>query len=83
MDKAFEILKSNGIEETMLYERKPLTLAATEKLIGKPKFKELLSNYVNTPPGKPALVLESDKREPIKPITAEEAFNDKGGNINE
>lgn len=83
LDKAFEILKSNGIEETMLYERKPLTLAATEKLIGKPKFKELLSNYVNTPPGKPALVLESDKREPIKLITAEEAFKDKGGNVNE
>lgn len=83
-DKAFEILKANGIEETMLYERKPLTLAATEKLIGKKKFKELLSQYINTPPGKPALVPESDKREPIKTITAEEDFKDnKGGNVNE
>lgn len=75
-DKAFEILKANGIAEEMLYERKPLTLAATEKLIGKPKFKELLVQYVNTPPGKPALVPESDKREPIKITTAEEDFKE-------
>lgn len=66
-DAAFKTLVESGIEETMLYERKPLTLAATEKLVGKTKFKELVGNYINQPPGKPALVVESDKREPIKP----------------
>lgn len=74
MDKAFEILKKNGIDEAMLYERKPLTLAATEKLVGKPKFKELLNDYINTPPGKPTLVIESDKREPIKMASAKDDF---------
>lgn len=80
-DKAFEILKANGIEEAMLYERKPLTLADVEKLIGKAKFKELLSEYVNTPPGKPTLVPISDKREAIIRISAEDDFkNDEGSN---
>jgi len=75
-DAAFNILLSAGYEEAMLYERKPLTLAATEKLIGKPKFVELLKEYVNTPPGKPALAPANDKREAIKTITAEQAFSE-------
>jgi hypothetical protein len=58
----------------MLYERKPITLAATEKLIGKARFTELLGSYVLTPPGKPALVVKSDKREAIKRTTAAEDF---------
>ena len=66
-DAAFKTLVESGIEETMLYERKPLTLAATEKLVGKGKFKKLVGSYVERPPGKPTLVVESDKREPIKP----------------
>lgn len=74
LDKAFEVLKANGIEETMLYERKPLTLAATEKLVGKAKFKELLIDYISTPPGKPTLAVISDKREPIKTASAEDDF---------
>lgn len=76
IDKAFEVLKSNGTEETMLYERKPITLTAVEKLLGKGKFKELLSEYVETPPGKPTLVPENDKRKPITQTTAEEDFKD-------
>jgi hypothetical protein len=73
-DEAFKVLKANGIAETMLYERKPLTLTETEKLIGKVKFKELLTPYVSTPPGKPNLVPVRDKREPLKRITDGEAF---------
>jgi len=65
MEAAFEALKAAGIDEAMLYERKPLTLAATEKLLGKPRFNELVSTYVTTPPGKPALVQASDKRPAI------------------
>lgn len=83
-DKAFEALKANGIEEAMLYERKPLTLSATEKLVGKAKFKELLSEYINIPPGKPALAPISDKRQAITRSTAEDDFkNIEGGNDNE
>jgi hypothetical protein len=56
----------NGIEEALLYERKPLTLTETEKLLGKPKFKELLSSYVSIPKGKPTLVPASDNREEVE-----------------
>lgn len=73
-DEAFKVLIDNGFEETMLYERKPLTLSETEKLVGKAKFKELLSNYIHTPPGKPTLALSEDKREPFKRMTAAEVF---------
>lgn len=73
---AFKVLIENGTPETMLYERKPLTLTAVEGLLGKTKFKELLSEHVNTPPGKPTLVQESDKREPIKRISAADDFRE-------
>jgi hypothetical protein len=73
-DEALKILMGNGFEETMLYERKPLTLAETEKLVGKAKFKEILSAYIHTPPGKPTLALSEDKRETFKRMTAAEVF---------
>jgi hypothetical protein len=68
-DEAFKILMDNGFEETMLYERKPLTLTETEKLVGKSKFKELLTPYIHTPPGNPTLVVEEDKREAFTTVT--------------
>lgn len=73
-DKAFEILKQNGIDEAVLYERKPITLTQVEKLLGKSKFAELLSEYVIRPEGKPTLVPENDKREPLKRPTAQDDF---------
>jgi len=79
-EAAFKVLKDKGTEEAMLYERKPLTLAKIETLIGKPTFRTLLSEYVTTPPGKPALVSETDKREPMKRQTANDVFaNYEGG----
>ena len=65
IDKAFEILKANGIDEALLYERKPITLSAVEKLLGKKRFAELLDPLVVKPPGKPTLVPETDKRDAI------------------
>jgi hypothetical protein len=83
-EAAFALLQQNGIEETMLYERTPLTLAAVEKLLGKAKFRELLSGYVETPPGKPTLAPESDKREAVTRTSASEDFgNAEGGNAGE
>lgn len=76
-DAAFKAIIESGVEEAMLYERKPLTLAAVEKVMGKKAFADVAGAFVETPPGKPTLVPESDKREAIKGnngITAEEAF---------
>ena len=44
------------------YERKVLGVTAMQKLLGKTRFEELLSNYIEKPQGKPTLVPESDKR---------------------
>ena len=74
-DKAFETIIANGTPEAMLYERKPLTLAQIEKLVGKKAFEEQVGDLVEKRPGKPTLVPESDKREAVSlKITAEEAF---------
>lgn len=83
IDKAFEVLKQNGIDEAMLYERKPITLTAVETLVTKKKFNELLTEYVDKPPGKPTLAPEKDKREAItNKITAEDAFKEPLGGKN-
>ena len=78
-DEAFRILIENGIDEAILYERKPLSLAQTEKVVGKKDFADLVGEYVEKKPGKPALVKESDKRPAItNKVTASEAFGIEG-----
>jgi hypothetical protein len=78
-EAAFDVLTAHDVEEAVLYERRPLTLAAAEKVVGKTKFSDLLAGYIVKPPGKPALVAEGDKRPAItNQITAEEAFGKKG-----
>lgn len=78
MDKAFAKLLSTGLTaEVMLYEKKPLTLAQVEKLVGKKDFADCVGEYVVKSPGKPTLVEESDKREAITNRSkAEEAFKE-------
>lgn len=44
------------------YERKLLGITAMQKLLGKSRFDELLTAYIEKPQGKPTLVPESDKR---------------------
>lgn len=59
------------------YERKVLGVTAMQKLLGRARFDELLSPYIEKPQGKPTLVPDSDKRpayEPAQP--AERAKND-------
>lgn len=70
LDKAFAALKSNGIPEEILWERKPLTVAQTEKVIGKKEFDSYVGSMILKKPGKPALVKEADKREPITNIVS-------------
>ena len=74
IDKAFEVIKSAGFNEALLYERKPITLTNVEKLLGKPTFRDLLNNYVEKPQGKPTLALNTDKREPITRSSVENDF---------
>lgn len=78
MDQAFGTLKENGINEAILWERKPLTLAQVEKVVGKKDFESYVGSMVVKKPGKPALVKESDKREAItNKVSAAEAFKEE------
>lgn len=75
-DEAVDTLIKNGIDESVLYERRVLTLAQMEKAVGKKAFGEIVGNLVVKNPGKPTLVEESDKRPKItnQPIAAD-VFN--------
>jgi hypothetical protein len=73
-DAAFKAAMEAGTPEEMLYERRPVTLAALEKIMGKKNF-QVLNAFVHIPPGKPTLAPETDKRPPVttRP-TAEQDF---------
>lgn len=61
-DAAFAELKQRGVAEAILWERKPATVAGLEKSMGGKAFAEAAADLVVKKPGKPAAVLESDKR---------------------
>ncbi len=69
MQAAFDVLINNGIDQALLYEHKPITLSAAEKIVGKTQFNTLLSDYIQKPKGKPTLVPETDDRTPYSTAT--------------
>lgn len=71
VDSAFEILKSNGYDEALLYERKPIGITDLEKLVTKKKLDELIGDKIIKPQGKPTLAPADDKRKPYKPDVKE------------
>lgn len=76
-EKAFEVLLQHGIPESILYNRVPLTLAQTEKAVGKKEFEEWMQDFIVKNPGKPTLVPDSDKRPAISNVAkAENVFKD-------
>jgi hypothetical protein len=64
IDEAFGALRAAGIDEAIMYERRPLTVAQIEKALGKQQFRELLEvpGLVVKEPGKPTLAPIEDKR---------------------
>lgn len=74
-DKAFATLTENGVEESLLYERTPLTLAKIETMLGKSRFAELLADQVVKSSGKPTIVPDSDKRKPYSTTSAQQVFS--------
>lgn len=63
-DAAFAQLTQRGVEEALLYERKPVTVAGLEKALGKTVFGKTAEGLVTKLPGGPALAQESDERPP-------------------
>lgn len=77
-DLAIKKLKEAGIAEELLYERKQYTLAQIEKMVGTKEFKKIVGDLVVKNPGKPTLVVNTDKREKItNKVTAAEDFADE------
>lgn len=76
MDLAFGRLTQGGaVPEEMLWEKKPLSLAQTEKLVGKNEFQAIVGDLIVKKPGKPTLVKETDQRPAItNKLTAAEVF---------
>lgn len=74
LDKAFSHLKENGIDEAILYDRVPLTVAKIEKELGKKEFKSLLEEpgLIVKSAGKPALAPANDKRKSVSPDASED-----------
>ena len=81
-DTAIQTLIDGGVDESILYERKVLTLAQIEKAIGKKEFNELVGDQVVKNPGKPTLVVDTDKRPRItnQPSAAQVFNTNNGGN---
>lgn len=76
LDTAFADLQQRGIDEALLYERKPVTPPGLEKALGKKPFAEVAADHVVQTQGKPTLVSARDKRPPYN--AAEEAFGGAG-----
>lgn len=73
-DAAFGDIVAAGVDEAMLYERRPLTLSQIEKIVGKTRFAEIAGAHIVKSPGKPTLAPASDKREPYAVTTAAQDF---------
>lgn len=64
--KVAEALTKAGYDETLIYEKKLLSLTALEKDFGKKAIDELLGELIVKPQGKPTLAPASDKRKPYQ-----------------
>lgn len=62
------------------YEKKLLGVTAMSQALGKKKFEELLGGFIYKPPGKPALVPESDQR-PAMNTAVEDFKENEGGQL--
>jgi len=67
-----EAVKAAGYRD--IYKQSLITITEMEKLLGKPKFTEILGGLVIKPPGKPTLVPLSDKRPPMNTSNAKFDF---------
>lgn len=77
-DKAFDALIHAGYDKSILYESKPLSLTAVEKIVSSDDYKNILSEYIGKPKGAPTLALVTDKRPKMELNTS--ASEDFGGN---
>ncbi|MCU7522761.1 MAG: DUF2800 domain-containing protein [Ignavibacteria bacterium] len=72
---AAQMLMLEGYNEAVIYEKKLLSLAQLEKVVGKKNFEAILGSQIYKPAGKPALVPDTDERPAYALVsTAQEDF---------
>lgn len=76
MNKAFDLLRKDGMTEDELFERKAVSLTAIEKLIGAERLYQVAGELIQRPEGKPTLVTLKDKRPAMELRTAADIFKD-------
>ena len=76
-DAAFTALQAAGVDQALLYDRKPCTLTELEKRLGKAKFTELAGQYLHKPAGKPILAPADDPRPELMGVSV--MFGDANG----
>lgn len=69
--------RANELGYKDIYKKSLITITEMEKLMGKKKFKEEMSDLVYKPPGKLVLVPDSDKRPAVNTSSAEEDFKEE------
>ncbi|MEC0234436.1 DUF2800 domain-containing protein [Paenibacillus kribbensis] len=78
LDAAFAYLKEKGIDEAILYDRRPLTPPQLENALTKKVYKELLaeSGHIITRSGAPTLAPDKDKRPAVtNQVKPEDVFD--------
>lgn len=70
-DEVATVLINEGFTEDEIYIKKLKSITDMEKTLGKKRFNTLLKDFIIKPPGKPTLVVESDKRPEINSVEAE------------
>lgn len=71
-DAVAETAKAAGYRD--IYRQSLITITEMERLMGKPKFNEIIGGLIEKPPGKPSLVPLSDKRPAINASSAKIDF---------
>jgi hypothetical protein len=66
-------LTGAGYEDKLIFEKSLYGITKMTENIGKKPFNTLLTSYIVKPPGKPALVPESDKRPAINSVASAQA----------
>lgn len=69
-DEAEAFKRLEKVTDKELYEKKPLSLAKIEKIVGKKKFAEVVGDCVYSPQGNPTLVKADDPRQEYKELNS-------------
>lgn len=71
---AVQLLENTILKESEIYEKKIVSPTAVAKMLGKNKMPASVVNFIDRPPGKPTIALDSDDRESLA-LSASEDFS--------